>query len=263
MKIQKLKKLFYNTLYKYYPPEMVSWWKRKESVKAKITEAPEGHYIMMMEGEKYPFPGFPRGYLLYGKLSKLKHEIKNQVFNETWHLLENSATEEEAIQHIKDALDNIFKIGQEMRHYFLPINRLVPPVREIYRAMSKVEEYVRPDKRHKVRLLKEVLCLILQEDDAYRFRVQWLVNYFPKKHYRKAFDLALTMMENAEVIGDMKERIRLLRRILNTALNDKTIGTLFDIFVQEVDWKKVKLTKIDKYYFRAKYFKVDYPIYDY
>ena len=70
-------------------------------------------------------------------------------------------------------------------------------------------------------------------------------------------------MEHAEVVGDMKERIALLRRILTVLLKDEVIGALFDTFVKEVDWKKVKLSKIDKYYFRAKYFKVDYPVYDY
>ena len=49
----------------------------------------------------------------------------------------------------------------------------------------------------------------------------------------------------------------------NFVLEDEIVGTLFDIFVKEVDWNKVKLSKADKYYFRAKYFKVDHPVYDY
>ena len=243
---------------------MVSWWKNKESVQAKVTKAPEGHYVMQMEGEPYPFPGFPRGYLLYGELSKLKHNIKNKIFNDAHAMLEAGKSREDVIQSIKGPiLDEIVAMGHELRYEFVPETQLNPPVKEIYRAWTEAEKFIRPDKRAKMAMLKEVLCLILQEDDAYRFRVQWLTNYFPKKHYKIAFNIALKMMEHAEVVDDMKERIRLLRRILNLVLEDEVIGTLFDAFVKEVNWKKVQLTKIDKYFFRAKYFKVDYSRYDY
>jgi len=48
--------------------EMVKYWKTQSSVQAKVTEK-DGVTIMIMEGEKYDFPGFPRGHLLFGKLS--------------------------------------------------------------------------------------------------------------------------------------------------------------------------------------------------
>lgn len=243
---------------------MVQWWKEKESVKAKVTEADDGHYIMWMEGEKYPFPGFPRGHLLYGSLSPLKHQIKNQIFNHAWARLENGDDPQEVANEIKGPiLDRILQLGHEARHEMLPPERMVPSVREIHRAWTVAADYVRPDKRHKVLGLRDIMCFILQEDDGYRFRVQWLTNYFPKRNPKKYFDVALKMMEYAEVVGDMKERIRLLRRICNLVLEDEIMGTLFDIFVKEVDWNKVKLSKADKYYFRAKYFKVDYDKYDY
>jgi hypothetical protein len=62
--------------------EQVQYWKTKESIQAKVTHAKDGSQIMWLEGEKYPFPTYPRGYMLFGSLSKLKHEIKNQVFND-------------------------------------------------------------------------------------------------------------------------------------------------------------------------------------
>ena len=62
-----------------HPREMSSWWKTKEAVLAKYTEAKDGSYIMRMEGEPYDFPGYPRGTLLFGSLSPLKHHIKNQM----------------------------------------------------------------------------------------------------------------------------------------------------------------------------------------
>lgn len=243
---------------------MVQWWKQKEAVKAKVTEADDGHYIMWMEGEKYPFPGFPRGHLLFGNLSPLKHRIKNDIFNHAWKRLEDGDNEQDINDEIKGPiLDKILAIGHDARHEMLPPDKMCPSVREIHRAWTVAADYVHPEKRDKMLGLRDVMCFILQEDDGYRFRVQWLTNYFPKRNPKKYFDLALKAMEYAEVVGDMKERIRLLRRICNLVFKDEVMGTLFDIFVKEVDWKKVQLSKADKYYFRAKYFKVDYPNYDY
>jgi hypothetical protein len=58
----------------------------------------------------------------------------------------------------------------------------------------------------------------------------------------------------------MKERERLFKRIFLFMVKD---SEMFSKFLRETDWKKIRLTPADKYFFRAKYFKVDYPGYEY
>lgn len=240
--------------------EMVQYWKTKDSVQAKVTKAEDGSTQMWLEGEKYPFPTFPRAHLLFGHLSKLKHEIKNQVFNESWRKLEEGTPEEEIIADIKKSLfGEITEIAEKLRYDMIPVNKMTASVREIHRAWTKVA----PERTYP---LRDYLCFILQEDDAYRFRVQWLVKYFRPSWFKdpiKLFEKALQVMEHAEVIGDMKERIRLLRRILLLTLKDQSINSLFKKLVKEIDWNKVKLSKADSYHFRGKYFKVDYDLFEY
>lgn len=246
---------------------MVQYWKTKVSVEAKVTTDKTGSYIMWMDGEKYPFPGFPRGSILFKQLSKLKHEIKNQIFNDSWAKLEAGEDDENVIRYIKDTLfTNIKALMDERRLLLLPPERMAEMPRELWRAMTVLE------KRHnseKIKLLKEVLCFILQEDDAYRFRVQWIMQYFKLvpffgvRNVIKTFDFALSQIEHAEIVGDMKERMRLLRRILMLALKNKTIANLFEELCKEWDWKKMRLSKGDKYFFRGKWFKVDYPKFQY
>lgn len=237
---------------------MVQYWKFKESVAAKITKAKDGSQIMILEGEKYPLTTYPRGHLLFGKLSKLKHEIK-QVFNESWAKLEEGKPREEVIADIKKKLfEEIPKYYEPMKYDMLPPQTMCPAVREIYRAWTKVSP--------ETGVLRDYLCLILQEDDSYRYRVSWLVKFFGlfiKYNPVKKFRFALEMLEYAEVIMDMKERIRLLRRILLLTLEDDSIRKKFEMLFKEIDWKKVKLTKGDKYHFRGKYFRVDYPEIEY
>lgn len=238
-------KRIYQWFYRTFPPEMVGYWKTKAAVRAKVTEAADGSFQMWMEGEKYPFPGFPRSHLLFGKLSPLKHEIKTRIFNESWANLEENKPLD-----IKDALDSIYAIARDCKYDMLPYFRLCPAVKEMYKNLSH-EQW------------RDILAFIMQEDDAYRWRFQWMSQYLTKKDPIGSFDKAMEMLEHAEIVGDMKERVRLIRRVMNELFKDPIIAQYWIDFVRNSDLKKYRLTKADKFYFRAKYFKVDFPKYEY
>lgn len=239
---------------------MVSYWKTADAVEAKVVKMPGGHYEMFMQGEKYSFPGFPRGSLLYGKLSPLKHWIKNKVFNDVWAMLEEKKTSEEITTFLKqEAYPYVFTLGDEAKLDMVPFENMVPAVKEIYRALtlagtSEVDEKWR-----------DIITFIFQEDDAYRNRFQWLAKFMPKlrKPTIRDFMYALSQLEHGEVVDDMKERCRLIVRVLAEVLKDPKSQDTFKKFLRELDWSKVKLTEADKYFFRAKYFKCDYPEYAY
>jgi len=239
--------------------EMVSYWKKQEGVVAKLTRAPDGSDVMYMEGEKYPFPGFPRGHILFGHMSKIKHEIKNQVFNESWRKLEEGQDHKKIIKDIKHTLFNeIAELAEKSKYDMFPSHKMCPAVREIHRAWTKVSP--------QTYALRDYLCFILQEDDSYRWRAQWLAEWFGwffKWRPIKSFEYALSMLEHAETIGDMKERQRLLKRVLMLGLEDDSIRRQFKALMREINWKKVRLSKADKYFFRGKYFKVDYKYIEY
>jgi hypothetical protein len=224
---------------------MVDWWMNKEAVQAKVTTADDGSYIMWMEGTKYPFPGYPRGHLLYGTLSKLKHEIKVQYFNDNWARLDHGNPVK-----TREAVENITELAKKSKFDMMPVDKMAPAVREINRCI--------PDA-----MWKDVISYIFQEDDAYRWRFQWMSKYLDKKDPVGSFSKAMDMLEHAEVVEDMKERIRLVKRVLLEVWKDPEKAKYWIHFVQNLDFKKVKLTKADKYFFRAKYFKVDYPLYEY
>ena len=166
---------------------------------------------------------------------------------------------------IRKTFDKIFLLAENTKYDQVPYERMFKPVKEIYRAWTKVASGERSLK------IRDILTFILQEDDGYRFRVQWLVTYFnPNKWWMRIwgdpiqqFEKALFMTERAEVIGDMKDKIKLLKTILMLILKDESIKDKFLAFCKEVDWNKVKLSKADKYHFRGKYFKVDYQLFDY
>lgn len=238
---------------------MVSYWKTKDKVQAKLMRGADGSTVMQMEGEKHLFPGFPRGHILYGRLSKLKHEIKNQIFNDSWYALERGETPENVVQHIENvALPNIYELFEASRYDLVPPSKMAAPVREIYRAWTKIA------KDEKSLILRDIFCHIIQEDDAYRFRVQWAAQFFKPRPWADnlwRFQKAMEFMEHAEVIDDMKERQRLWRRIFLVWLGKNR--DQFEAFIREVDMKKVRMSEADKYFFRGKWFKVDLDKFEY
>lgn len=272
-KFKIVRKLF-QMWYTFRPPEMVEWWKTKDKVRAKLVTGKDGSYQMLLEGEKYPQPNYPRGHILFGTMSKLKHEVKNQIFNNSWYGLEGGVSDGALIRDIKEtALPQIFELMEKSRYDMLPFERLSPPVRELHRAMSAVAATLHTSERAtRCRKLRDLMCFILQEDDAYRFRFQWVAGFMDPNSWvakllgfnvQTDLDEALALIEHAEMVGDMKERQRLFRRIIIFVLKDVDTKDTFERIARELDWKKVRLSKADKYYFRGKYFKCDYPFLEY
>lgn len=173
---------FYDLWYRFFPPESVKYWKRGEGAKAKVIKKEDGSYGLKIENEDRIYPGFPRGHVLTGPLAKLKHSVKNMVFNQVFAEMEKMT---------KD-------FGADMK----PAEHMAPAVRHMWETFEKLEECeVVPDMKARIRLIKKVICFFLEEDDAYRFRAQ--------------------------------------------------------LFLDLIDQKKVRLSRDDKYYLRAKYFRTD------
>ena len=256
---------------------MVQYWKKDHGiVAAKVMKNKDGALVMRMEGEKETFPGFPRGHLLFGTLSKLKHEIKTQIFNESWAILERPGKYADVAKDVKKKIVEGLKItddktipggklGEQIMDYCLldmvPPEKMVPTSREVWRALSVLEE-----KEPKLHWFKLALTYVLQEDDAYRFRFQWMSSILTSWFFKDPIEclhIALEELENAEIVGDMKSRQFLLRRVIDALMYDAKIRQLFIDFYKEMDWKKVKLTKADLYHFRGKWFKVDWLLFEY
>lgn len=150
----------------------------KQLAKSKLNK--DGEIILDIKGEKYPLAGHPRHHFMHGPLSPLKNKMKNLVIESIPKLLEKCISSQ------------------------LPEEQWCVSVKAIGKVFDKwIEAEDEPSMKYLAGQIKDAICMFLQEDDAYRFRVQWL-------------------------------------------------------FEEMLKYKKdIKLTKADKYYFRAKSFKVD------
>lgn len=150
---------FFNLFFAVKKPETVKYWEWGKARRARVVKGEDGSEQMEIEGEKYAYPGFPRGHLLYGPLAGLKKSIKERIFNEVFAELE--------------------KTFDGMKYDMLPVEKMAPSVRELWRVFELMENAeVTPDMKGRIALIRKILCFFLQEDDAYRFRMQWMFEFF-------------------------------------------------------------------------------------
>lgn len=163
--INKLTSAFFNVWYRFFPPEQVEYWKQGDSAKAKVVKNSDGSYGMKIEGEKYVYPGFPRGHVLTGPLAKVKNRVKNAVFNQVFAEIE--------------------KMAKDHKADMVPPERMPKAVRHIWETFEKMEDCeVVPDMKARITLVKKVMCWFLTEDDAYRFRAQLFLDLIDQKKIR-------------------------------------------------------------------------------
>src|SRR3990167_5772625 len=123
---KKLIKFFFKYYFKIRPPKTVKYYKTQDAARAKVVHADDGSLQMQIEGEDMIFPGFPRGHVLTGPLAKVKHSLKNMVFNQVFEELE---------KNVKD-------YGADM----MPPEKMVPAVREFHRVLEELENAAVTDK---------------------------------------------------------------------------------------------------------------------
>ena len=128
--------------------ESVQYGEKKGKELARTVIAKDGSRELQIRGEKYNLRSSPRHHVLHGPLGPLKRYMKNFI-----------------IEALVKCLP--FKI---------PDNRLSEPIRELARVFDLViEAEDEPSQKKLIGQIKDSVCMVLQEDDAWRFRVQWAI----------------------------------------------------------------------------------------
>src|SRR3990167_9686192 len=116
--IRWLVRFFFNLKFRIKEPPMVSYWRKSsDPARARLKNAKDGSLAMEIKGEKYAFPGFPRGHILTGPLANLKKKVKDMVFNQVFAEIDTMAKE----------------MGSDM----IPPEKCCPAVREIHRVLDQ------------------------------------------------------------------------------------------------------------------------------
>ena len=234
----------------------------------KVELPTSGGVLTYMTGNEYPYRGFPFHEfvekidfikkLSRGVLSGLFHEVKRT--NKLWLVCLLPA-----LWFFKSLVYSaIYSFHRLIVRSRVKPEKYSEPIRELHAAFS-YDNYSEDGKTRQLRQwLKDILCMILEFDNAYRFRFQDVIEELDKKNLRKnpigELDKLLVSMQSRELGQDIKDTWYLLRLFCKFYLRfDGRMQRILVDTLSRLDLSKLKLSPEDKYfcahrkYFRPKF----------
>lgn len=219
----------------------------------KVEFPSEGGVLTYMEGYELPYRGFPF-YEMVEKIDTIK-KIGRATLSGMYHSLRRHwyllPTLLPAIWVVGDLIyvfiHTAYRIVERFR--MKPL-RYSQAVREIYRAFSVPQG--EDAKTQELRLmLRDVVCMILEFDNAYRFRAQDILEHLDKealkKNTPKEMMRLLNLLQSREQTEEIRDTWSLLKHGVRLYLRfDRKLQRLIAGVLAEVDISKVTLTAEDK-----------------
>ena len=216
-----------------------------------------GGVLTYMTGNEYPYRGFPFHEfvdkidfikkLSRGVLSGLFHEVKR--VNRLWLI-----TLLPAIWFFKPLVYSaIYSFHRLIVRSRIKPDKYSEPIRELHAAFS-YDDYLEDGKTRQLsQWLKDILCMILEFDNAYRFRFQDVIEELDKENLKKnplnELDKFLTSMQSRELGQDIKDTWYLLRLFCKFYLRfDRRMRNIITDTLYRLDLTKLKLSDDDKYF---------------
>lgn len=150
-----------------------------------------------------------------------------------------------------------------MQPHMLKDNMWCQCVKEVRRTFDEVSKNSNDKKLNKefIEKLKSSLSLLLEFDDAYRYRFQWVLAQFNKEeNVIKEIKRLLLLVAEHEIEGEqypkkenrkyyrLRDRAVALSKIVTFLKLEKTTYRFIKEFIEEVDLKEIELSIEDKYH---------------
>mgnify|MGYP001590209815 FL=1 len=208
-----------------------------------------------MQGFEYPYRGFPLAEFVE-KVDTIK-KLSRNLLSGFYHSIKNRNKLLmiflfPSLLIARDALyTGVYTFYRMIERFRLRAIRYSKATREIYRAFN-LPRQKEDMKILELRLmLKDLVCMLLEFDNAYRYRFQDVIAELDKKalisNPIKEFNRLLDIVSEREKAQEIKDTWRLLRMGVNYYLrfDRKFLKMLVDV-LSEVDLEKVGLTVEDK-----------------
>lgn len=213
--------------------------------------------LTWMRSHPYPYHGFPY-FEFVDKIDMLKKVIRN-VLSGIYHQLKNRnkllfLTFLSSFWMTKVAMRaGIYTFYRIIERFRVKPTRYSPAMQTLYRAFS-VERDREQTKTKELRwMLRDVLCMVMEFDNAYRFRFQEFIVELNKEHLQRKpiaeivrlFEL-LSKWENLQ---EQKDKWRLVKYLLRYYLRyDRELRNILRDGLLSLELEKVKLMPEDKYF---------------
>lgn len=237
-------------------PELPSEIPQDSHPLTKVEFGDETDIFTYMDGYDFPYRGYPF-YQFVDKIDAVKKLIRNtqsgfyHAFKDKWYRWVLIPLIPVMGKDIFWA--HVYTYSRLLERTPMRVNRFSQAVREIHRAFSVA--YSDEDKQTSElrKMLRDVECMILEFDNAYRFRIQDLFPELNKDALRASpideICRCIDIWIDREIVVDVKNSWKLLKLFVKYYLRfDKKLLNIFVRVLLEMDVEKVRLTDNDKYF---------------
>lgn len=222
----------------------------------KVEFPPEGGVLTFMENHPHPYKGFP--FFEYVEKIDVMKKLSRGVLSGFYHSTRGRKLSLILFFPLLFVVKDLLFTGVRTFHrlierFRIKSNMYCTAVREVYRAFDhpRVNEDLRT---LELRLmLKDVLCTVLEFDNAYRYRFQDIIAELDqesvKKNPRKELLRLFNLMSERENTQEIKDTWRLVKMAIRFYLpfDRKLQRMLGDVF-SKLNLENVVLTEEDKHF---------------
>ena len=243
-------------------PELQSEVPKDTNPILKVEFPDKGGILTYMQGFEHPYKGFPLAEFVE-KVDTIK-KLSRNLLSGFYHSIKskNKLTMLFLFPSLFVARDlvytGIYTFYRVIERFRIKAFRYSDAMREIYRAFNQ------PRKNEDMKILemrlmlKDLICMLLEFDNAYRYRFQDVAAELNKENFKsrpiKELNRLLDIASKREKNQEVKDTWTLLRMGLNYYLRfDRKLLKMFVDVLLEIDLDKVKLDEKDKLYCAKRY----------
>lgn len=217
---------------------------------------PQGGVLTHMQGYDHPYKGFPFAEFV-DKIDLIK-KLSRSTQSGFYHALLKRPWTRWLLVFLVPSARSIFwaytfTFYRLIERFRLKTERYCDAVREIHRAASVEVEGEDPQITELRHMLRDIECMILEFDNAYRFRVQDLLADLNKENLQKnpvkEINRLLDIWISREKTVEIKDSWRLLKAFVSWYLRfDRKLLKMIVRVLSNIDTEKTKLSVEDKYF---------------
>lgn len=223
----------------------------------KVEFPEEGGMLTYMENHKYPYKGFPY-FEFVDKIDIIK-KILRSILSSFYHSIKKRNKLQLlmvilSLWIFKDLFRSVlYTFYRLVERFRIKSIRYCTAVREIYRAFSLEVEEETPQDREIREMMRDVVCMLLEFDNAYRFRLQDILVEVNKKNLKKNFRReilrVLKIMSEREKTQEIRDTWKLIKiAVKYYLLIDRRVERILKNVILEIDFDKIELSVEDKHY---------------
>lgn len=220
----------------------------------KVELPSEGGVLTFMSDQGYPYRGFPYAELVE-KIDTMKKLVRGSLSGFFQNFRKNKLSVIPMVLAFRGLLSaSVYSFYRIVERYRIKPLRYSQAIRELYRAFSFPQDDT--DLKGFRYQMRDLVCMVLEFDNAYRFRAQSLLVEIDKDSLRKNPAKELSRLVKIASGREKEQQVidtwKLIKLFIVYLRFDAKLTKMIVEVLSQIDMEKFKLTPEDVHYFKQR-----------